>query len=79
MDSFQCTGTFKVKTGKVSAPPKEFAAAKGQQSNGQAATGGAAHPQRPVHPTTCHALYPFLLLLLHTASAPQCGKLRTLA
>ena len=52
VDSFQCTGTFKPKTGKIGAPPKEFAAvdSKGQQSNGQAATAEAAASNRRVTP-----------------------------
>ena len=50
MDSFQCTGTFKEKTGKISKPPQEFAGdgGRGQESNGTAAAAASAHARQAV-------------------------------
>ena len=48
MDSFQCTGTFKEKTGKISKAPQEFVgdSGKAQQSSGTAATAASAHSRQ---------------------------------
>jgi len=54
VDSFQCTGTFKEKTGKIGKAPQEFVGdgGKAQQSSGMAATAASAHSRQAVSAVT---------------------------